>query len=150
MNTNPSEAYAHATDATKLGDLEAPSLQAHLLDYGGAPSDGPVGKDRLLAVSQLIVKLDSVFAFHATGSETIRNTGFVKFLTGEQITNVLHFTNLVLLDQWSSHTISQLKTLTLSDPIIVCIICLSDTTIPHSCKRCSFKVYQSNIVHFHK
>ena len=83
MDTNPTEAFELATEATKLGALQAPRLQAHLLDYAGATTQGPVGKDRLLAVSQLIVKLDPVFAFHVTGSESIRNTGFVNFLTGE-------------------------------------------------------------------
>ena len=85
MASDPQQSLAYATTATKLGDLAAPSLQAHLLDHGGAASPTTMGKDRLCTISQLIANLDPSFAYNAMTIQTLRESGFIRFLTGRKL-----------------------------------------------------------------
>ena len=61
MVSNPQQSLDYATTASKLGDLAAPALQAHLLDHGGATSPTSMGKDRVRIISQLMAKMDPPF-----------------------------------------------------------------------------------------
>ena len=66
-----------------MGDSSSVALQAHLLDYAGAISpDNSVGEHRLLTISQLVAKLDPVYAYNAPVCESIMRSGFSKHLTG--------------------------------------------------------------------
>ena len=86
MACDPQQSLAYATTASKLGDLAAPALQAHLLDHGGAVSPTTMGKDRLYTISQLIAKVDPIFAYNAQTVQPLRKSGYIRFLTGNKYT----------------------------------------------------------------
>ena len=83
MVSNQQQSLDYATTASKLGDLAAPALQAHLLDYGGATSPTSMGKGRVRTISQLIAKIDPTFAYNASTSQPVGKSGFIRFLTGK-------------------------------------------------------------------
>jgi hypothetical protein len=85
MDTNPSKSLEFGLQAESLGDPCSLQLQSELLDYKGAHHSGQMGKNRVQTISQLISKLDPVFAFHCTKSSEIRQTRFVKYLTSKAI-----------------------------------------------------------------
>ena len=84
ITSDPQQSLIYASTAAKLGDISAPALQAHLLDYCGAASPITMGKDRLRTISQLIAFIDAIYAFNAPHSKPLRDCGFIKFLTGEK------------------------------------------------------------------
>jgi F420-0:gamma-glutamyl ligase-like protein len=87
MVSNPQQSLDYATTASKLGDLAAPALQAHLLDHGGATSHTTMGKDRVRTISQLMAKIDPTFAFTASTSQPVGKSGFIGFLTGKTLSS---------------------------------------------------------------
>ena len=91
MTSDPQQSLIYASTATQLGDTEAPCLQASLLDHGGAVSSTTMGRDRLRTISQLIAKIDAVFAFNAPTSNQLRECGFIKFITGILFTSLSLF-----------------------------------------------------------
>ena len=80
--TNPREALNHATTAVSLGDIAAPAIQSYILDHSTLGPSSIMGKDRLSTISQLIAKLDPVFAFNASSTQHTRETGLVNTLAG--------------------------------------------------------------------
>ena len=81
--TDPDQALVYASAAAGMGDTSSIAVQAHLLDHAGANSpDKSVGEHRLLTISQLIAKLDPVYAFNAPRTEAVMRSGFANQLTG--------------------------------------------------------------------
>ena len=78
---NPSEAFQHAASASSLGDITSPALEAYILDNNSLTSDSLVGRDRLGTISQLIIKLDPTYAYHANGSHE-KQKKFISFIFG--------------------------------------------------------------------
>lgn len=82
MATDPTLALSYASKAAKMGDLAAPKIQAYLVDFCGAESTDLMGHERLSTISQLIVKLDPVFAYNAR-NELVYQLSFSKILIGK-------------------------------------------------------------------
>ena len=90
-SSDPNKAFLYATTAAELGDVGAPALQAHMIDYGGISSPSFIGRERLSAVSQLVVKLDPVYAYYATKLASVKETCFTKHLIGNIMYSVFNF-----------------------------------------------------------
>lgn len=109
-SAHPNQALLYATTASELGDIGAPAIQAHMIDYGMATSCSLIGKDRLSAISQLIVKLDPVYAFHANTLASVKETCFIKHLIGNggyiSLYNFIPIINYSILE-WVYNTADQ-------------------------------------------
>ena len=141
MTSDPQESLVFANTAAKLGDLAAPALQAHLLDHGGATSCTIMGKDRLHTISQLIAKIDPSYAFNASTSQPLRESGYIRFLTGKNPNQCTVIFFALFLEQWRSFSVAQLKELILLQENSICIICLTKESLKTSCEKCGFQVH---------
>ena len=83
VSVDHTEALDYAAAASNLGDVDGPSIEAYILDYIGNPSIERVGKGRLDTISQLIVKLDPVFAFHSKDLHQNVRGKFISFIFGK-------------------------------------------------------------------
>ena len=90
-SSDPDQALIFASKASELGDIGAPALQAYMIDYGRASSGSLIGKERLSTISQLIVKLDPVYAYNATKFASVKDSCFTKQLIGTVICSVFNF-----------------------------------------------------------
>ena len=143
MDTDPRKSLEFARQAESLGDPCSLQLQSELLDYKGAHHSGQMGKTRVQTISQLISKLDPVFAFNCTKSTEIRKTGFVKYLTSRAI-NIdflqKNFSFNFIPDQWHACSIESMKKILVDSPGSFCIICLKNVQSSFPCPNCQFKV----------
>ena len=80
--TDPDSSLSYATTALKLGDAGATGIQAHLLDYCNLTTADLMGRERLSTISNLIAKLDPVYAYNSTILKSVKETGFVNQLIG--------------------------------------------------------------------
>ena len=86
LDTNPAKSLAYANHASTLGDIPATSVHADILDAGKAPDSAQVTATRLRKISQLLAKLDPIFAFNVGRTERIKKSGFITFITGIEVT----------------------------------------------------------------
>ena len=82
MEDDPETALHYATVAEELGDCEAASIRAEILDRSLSTGSGHMTTARARLVSQLLAKLDPSFAYHAGVSEKIKGSGFIQFISG--------------------------------------------------------------------
>ena len=85
VSVDPAEALKYAAAASELGDVDGSSIEAYILDYcsNGNPSREKIGRDRLNTASQLLVKLDPIFAFHSNDLQQNVRSGFISFIFGK-------------------------------------------------------------------
>ena len=138
--SNPQEALTHATTASSLGDLAAPAIHAYILDHCKLDPSSSMGKDRLIAFSQLISMLDPVFAFNSKSCQNIQEAGLVKTLAGTNANITIQYLSYdLLIAKWKNYSTSELQDLIVCENF-PCIICLENILFAASCKDCGYKV----------
>ena len=94
---------------------------------------------RLQSIGSLISKIDPVFAYNATVQETIKQSGFISIISGNNYLLVIPFHFKQLLAKWSNIPLNVIKIL-LPSKLDLCIICLNEILQAHVCPSCAFKV----------
>ena len=82
MDRDLEKALHYATVAEELGDSEAASIRAEILDRSPNNRSGHITATRARLVSQLLAKLDPSFAYHAGVSEKVKGSGFIQYISG--------------------------------------------------------------------
>lgn len=85
ITLNPIQALGYARQAISLGDIDAKTILALLLDNPKIPKtlcDGQISSNRVKLISRVIFKIDPVFATNASTSDSIRQTKFTSFIAG--------------------------------------------------------------------
>lgn len=83
MDTDINKSLAYAKQAASLGDSASNKIQADILDSGLIKNTQQLSANRIQLISQLISKLDPFFSYNVLKSDSIKNSGFINFATGE-------------------------------------------------------------------
>ena len=88
--SNPNAAYNYAEKAVSLGDSAAILIKKDLLDSGKVVLSDQISSSKLLIISQLLCKLDPIFAYNAESLIVDKRKDFITFITG-RLFNKTHF-----------------------------------------------------------
>ena len=82
LSSDPAKSLLYANQATALGDMPAAAVHADVLDTSMVPDSNQVSTNRLRMTSQLLAKLDPCFSYNVSSSEKIKESGFIRYITG--------------------------------------------------------------------